>query len=223
LSGAEPRPGAEVEVSLPALDPPGSTHRQQVDWVVPPNMPGGRYTVVIEAEGGAAARVGCVTVRQRDSVSLRATDVNIARPMWVDLDDGVRLLGYDVAAEALAPGDTLYLTLYWQAREPVGRRYKVFTHLLGEVYHAETGNWIWGQQDNEPVNDTRPTSTWRTGEVIVDPYAIALPETTPAGDYVVEIGLYDPATVDRLPVVDAQGRVVADHVVLTHVTVESLR
>ena len=42
----------------------------------------------------------------------------------------------------------------------------MFTHVLGEVYNADAGNFLWGQQDNEPLNGTRPTSTWRTDEVI---------------------------------------------------------
>ncbi|MEZ4645018.1 MAG: hypothetical protein R3E31_20185 [Chloroflexota bacterium] len=31
-----------------------------------------------------------------------------------------------------------------------------------------------GQQDNEPVNNSRPTPSWRPGEVIVDSYALPI-------------------------------------------------
>ena len=155
---------------------------------------------------------------------LTAADVAIAHPLETDFGDGVRLLGYNLEAEGLQPGGTVYLTLYWQAQQPVEHRYKVFTHLLGEVFNARSNNFLWGQQDNEPVNGTRPTSTWRTGEVIVDSYAILLEQQAPTGRYTVEIGLYDPATGERLPVLDdavgfKQGQSVADHLILTHLMV----
>jgi hypothetical protein len=71
------------------------------------------------------------------------------------------------------------------------------------------------------VNGTRPTSTWRIGEVVVDSYAIVLDQQSPPGRYAVEVGLYEPATGERLPVLDEQGRSAADHLVLDHVTVGS--
>jgi hypothetical protein len=135
-------------------------------------------------------------------------------------------MGYDLDAETLAPGEaldpgtSLGLTLYWQALQPVESRYKVFTHVLGEVYNANRDSFLWGQQDNEPVNGTRPTSTWRTGEVIVDRYAIPLDPGAPPGEYVIEVGLYDPATLERLPLLDDRGQPIADHVILTRIEVK---
>ena len=126
-----------------------------------------------------------------------------------------------MAATTILPGEPLYLTLYWQATQPVEHRYKVFTHVLGEVFNARNESFIWGQQDNEPASNTRPTSTWRPGEVIVDSYAIALEGQAPEGQYTVEIGLYDPATQLRLPVLDKQGNVAADHLRLTVVRVDN--
>jgi hypothetical protein len=121
-----------------------------------------------------------------------------------------------VETESPQPGGIVYLTLYWQAQEPVAQKYKVFTHLLGEVYNINSDNFLWGQQDNEPVNNTRPTTTWRSGEVIVDSYAIPIDAQAPAGSYQIEIGLYDPATGVRL-LLQADG----DHLVLTSVKVSS--
>jgi len=42
-----------------------------------------------------------------------------------------------------------------------------------------------------------------------------------AGRYALEIGLYDPATGERLPLLDGQGRNLADHLVLDYVAVEA--
>ena len=211
-----------VQTAVSDVPSSGNTVRQQVDLVIPPDAPSGRYAFAVRPlSGGKMFRFGRVLLRQRRRATLTAADVAIAHPLETDFGDGVRLLGYDIEVEVLRPGDVAHLTLYWQARQPVGHRYKVFTHLLAEVFNAETGNFLWGQQDNEPMNGTQPTSTWRTGEVIVDRYAILLDPQAPDGRYAVEIGLYDPATGERLPVLDEQGRIVADHLVPTHVTVES--
>ena len=111
------------------------------------------------------------------------------------------------------------LTLYWQTPEPVTRNFKVFTHVLGDVYHAETENFLWAQQDNEPVNNKRPTSSWRSEEVIVDPYEMTLPTNTPAGLYSLEIGLYDAIGGERLLLVDESGTAASDHIILTQLNV----
>jgi hypothetical protein len=163
--------------------------------------------------------LGNFALRPWPGDTLVASQVNIGHPLETEFGSGVRLMGYDLSAEATAPGDTLPMTLYWQARHPVESRYKVFTHLLGQAYNAQTDSFLWGQQDGEPVNGTRPTSTWRTGEVIIDRYAIPVDAGAPPGVYAIEIGLYDPATLVRLPVLDGRGQPVADHLILTEIEV----
>jgi hypothetical protein len=164
--------------------------------------------------------LGEFSLRPPPGAMQSASEVHIERPMEVDWESGVRLIGYDVGAKEIAAGEMLAMTLYWQARQPVGSRYKVFTHVLGEVYNARTDSFLWGQQDNEPANGARPTSTWRSGEVIVDRYAIPLDPGTPPGEYTIEVGLYHPATLERLPVLDDRGHPAADHIVLTTIEIE---
>ncbi|MBK8050547.1 MAG: hypothetical protein IPK16_27650 [Anaerolineales bacterium] len=72
--------------------------------------------------------------------------------------------------------------------------YQVFVHLLDAQ-----GNKIL-QRDGQPVQWTRPTSTWREGEYITDHYGLLLPDTLSSGQYRVVVGLYDPVTGQRLPV-----------------------
>ncbi len=69
-------------------------------------------------------------------------------------------------------------------------RYKVFTHLIGTVWNADQGNFLWGQQDNEPQADQLPTTRWAPGEVIVDRYRVKVDPKAPAGVYQVEVGMY---------------------------------
>jgi len=127
----------------------------------------------------------------------------------------VQLLGYDLTTDRLKPGDTLQLTLYWQALNGMETNYTVFTHLLDEDDH------IWGQKDNWPVNSTYPTTKWVKGEIVIDRYDIIVDRDAPPDEYTLEMGMYDLATNERLPVLDAQGWVKDDAIILGYVWLES--
>jgi hypothetical protein len=135
----------------------------------------------------------------------------------------IRLLGYDIECQkgrgerwgdacppALAGGTGLALTLYWQALAPVPTSYTVFTHLTGP------DGSIQGQQDNPPVMGTYPTSEWSPGETIVDKYVIIVARGAPPGDYSLRVGLYDPATGERVAATDESGPLADNQVVLKH-------
>ncbi len=199
-------------------DLPTGMTRQQVDLLVPPTASGGRYLLTVGVMGGQDA-LSLTEVQVRPVAQRTREKVQISHPLQADFD-GIHLLGYDLAHERVRAGDELSLTLYWQASRTVERRYKVFTHLLGSTFNAARGNFLWGQRDAEPVGGTRPTTTWRADEVIVDHYAIPVDADAPPGRYEIEIGLYDPATGVRLPLLDERGSVIADHLVICRVTVE---
>ncbi|HRO90776.1 MAG TPA: hypothetical protein PLC06_09780, partial [Promineifilum sp.] len=124
------------------------------------------------------------------------------------------------AAATARPGESINLRLYWTSDGNISQSYKVFTHLLGDVFNAGGGNFLWGQVDNEPAANTRPTTTWRAGEVIVDEYAIPIAPDAPSGTYRIEIGLYDPINGQRLPALGPDGAPTADHLVLITVDIE---
>jgi len=109
------------------------------------------------------------------------------------------------------------LTLYWQTEKPVEREYTVFVHLQGP------DDVLVAQQDNPPVRGTRPTSGWEINTPIEDPYEIRVPSGTMFGDYTLNVGMYDPATVVRLAAFGPDGgRLPEDRVVLTTVQVRSI-
>ncbi len=73
----------------------------------------------------------------------------------------------------------------------------VFVHALGP-----DGQLV-GQQDGPPRNGAYPTTWWLPGEIVVDRLATGVP--IPPGVSLV-VGMYDPATVVRLPAYDATGQ-----------------
>ena len=125
-----------------------------------------------------------------------------------NLDNRVALVGYKVNKTELSPGEEIRLTLYWQAVGEMNTDYTVFTHLIDHE-----GN-IWGQKDNQPLEGDYPTSVWGVGEIIEDEYILTIKEDAPAGVYRLEVGMYDLATGQRLPILNDNGEVVDDRILL---------
>ncbi len=108
----------------------------------------------------------------------------------------MRLLGYDLETETVQPGQSLRLTLYWQALVPMDRDWSVFVHVLDE------NGIVVAQRDTFPGLGLMPTRKLAAGQTLADTYVIPLSPTTYAPSAAtLEIGLYDYNTGDRLLVV----------------------
>jgi hypothetical protein len=209
---------ATRQVDVPAAALPAGLSRQQVDLPLTPDLPPGRYTVQVQVGNSAPVDVGAFSLVHLSPSGQAALDP-AATPLDVQLGPSIRLLGYDLAQDAVQPGGTLDLTLYWQADAPVTARYKVFTHLLGDVWNAANGNFIWGQVDGEPAGGEAPTTTWTPGAVIADRYRIPVAPDAPPGLYRLEVGLYGLVDGQRLPVLTADSQPAGDAVDLGSIEV----
>jgi hypothetical protein len=188
------------------------------------------FTVPIEAQPGQAQlQMGLVDEPGRplgESVSLASLEIQATErvftvpetqyPSGANLRDLVTLVGANLDRATVGPGETLHLTLYWQAQTRMERSYTVFTHLL------DADSRIWAQQDGIPANGARPTTGWVPGEVISDEVQLAVDPQAPSGDYVIEVGLYDAGdpALPRLPVLDEADQPTDDRVLLAEVRVE---
>jgi len=209
---------ATRQVSIPVAALPAGPSRQQVDLPLSADLPAGRYQITVQVEGEPPLDAGRIQVLSATPAGDAALDA-AATPLDVRLGPSIRLLGYELAQRAVEPGGALDVTLYWQAEAPVSGRAKVFTHLLGEVWNAANGNFIWGQVDSEPLNGQAPTTTWAPGAVIADRYSIPVAPDAPAGLYRLEVGLYGLVDGQRLPVVAAGGQPLGDAVELGSIEV----
>jgi len=143
------------------------------------------------------------------------------RPVGAELGGQVRLLGYGLRldgqsvspATVVPPGAMLRLKLYWQALARMNVDYTVFTHLL------DAGGVMRGQKDSPPLQGKYPTTAWQPGERLVDSYDIKVDAAAPVGVYILEIGMYEWPINKRLPITDAQGRPVGDHLILARIQV----
>jgi 4-amino-4-deoxy-L-arabinose transferase-like glycosyltransferase len=130
-------------------------------------------------------------------------------PQTAVFADGLHLRGFRLgdgdSSMVVEAGEVVPLTLVWYAEHSPKKAYTVFTHLV------DTHGMLWGQWDNPPVWGTYPTTEWAAGETVFDQYQIPVDENTPPGKYHLLVGLYDPVSGDRLPVVDERGEPIGDH------------
>jgi len=193
----------------------GQPVRDQVDLVLPANAPPGQDTLRLRLtwlrpDGGRlACRPGWLPawLTGGDSLTLPGVQVveeenrrfdlpPVANPVHAGFGDQLELLGYDLPAAVVQPGGRLALTLFWRSRSSdIRASYSVFVHLVGP------DGAIRGQQDKAPgERGKRPTSSWLTGEVIVDPVELELAPDAPPGSYQLWVGMYLASTGERLPV-----------------------
>jgi hypothetical protein len=190
---------------------PGGLIREKYTLMTPPEMPAGQYPlriVPVTADGtpldGSTITLGSVEVVSPDR--LFELPEGIPYPLDYRLEDGIRLRGLALATPAAAPGGRIQLTLFWQAEEQPAGLYTAFVHLIGP-----DGSNV-AQDDRWPAYT--PSNTWAAGQVIVDEYAISLPEDAPAGQYQIGVGLYDAATGVRLAMTDPAGAAVPDNLLV---------
>jgi hypothetical protein len=131
----------------------------------------------------------------------------------VQLGEQLALLGFDDAKAQITPGKDLKLTLYWMALARPDGNYKVFAHLIDD------NGKLWSQHDDFPAFGSYPMVEWQGGEVVADRIKIELPADIPAGVYHVFVGMYDPATGERLPLVRDGERLQGDTIELASVTI----
>jgi hypothetical protein len=97
------------------------------------------------------------------------------------------------------------LTLYWRADAPVASDYSIFVHLLDEQ------GQLLGQLDGTPYANRYPLWAWQPGQIIQDQRDLAAAQVDLAQLHSVAVGIYDPATGQRLAAVDAEGNLLPDN------------
>lgn len=112
-------------------------------------------------------------------------------PVDAGFGERIRLRGYDLSPVTI--GQTATVDLYWEALADIIDDYKVFIHLM------DPNSAIIAQSDAAPAAGFAPTFRWLAGDLIRDRHRLQLPADLPAGDYRLYAGLYDVATLARLP------------------------
>jgi 4-amino-4-deoxy-L-arabinose transferase-like glycosyltransferase len=181
----------------------GQVIHEKYRVVIPADLAAGGYALsleLVDANGRSLdsqrINLGTVTVVSPDR--LFTLPDNIEQPLALQFGDLASLRGYSLPQQAAVPGEPITLTLYWQVASQPAEIVSTFVHLVGP-----DGNVV-VQGDQWPGG--LPSTTWAAGQVIIDEYAIQLPEDAPLGQYQIVVGLYPPATGVRLPIFAAAGQ-----------------
>jgi hypothetical protein len=129
-----------------------------------------------------------------------------ATPANIKFGDSIELVGYRLSrnnAECAAEGTTTCLLLEWRAVNPPPADYNVFIQL-----------WAGEKQltgfDSPPLNGDYPTSIWEPNETVIDAHALDISQAA-AGEYRLRLGLYNLASGERLPALQADGAPLRDY------------
>jgi len=120
------------------------------------------------------------------------TNPNPTIPLQIRLGDQVILRGASLAPNAQQA--TLYVSLYWQSVQPFPREYKIFVHLRDAAGTTIVNG------DHLPYDNLVPTTRWPVGSTIKETIRLDLPPNLALADYHLSLGMYDPASQERLPV-----------------------
>ncbi|MFQ5578825.1 MAG: hypothetical protein ACE5G8_17750, partial [Anaerolineae bacterium] len=174
--------------------PPGLYLRHPLQLTIPPGALPVRYTLrvglynpqsgvrlPVAGDSQTAFAVGQVWVRP-------AAAPAVPPGPRARFGESIQLLG----ARFDEPAQTV--TLYWQTDAPLPTGYSIFLHQL------DAGGTVVGQADGAPFGNLYALSDWRPGQVVAD--------ARPLGGSVVRrllVGVYSPASGERLPAVDNAG------------------
>lgn len=118
---------------------------------------------------------------------LRGTNLTLKpqHTLNVMFADPIRLVGLDLNSNQILAGQDLKFTLYFEGDGPIGRDYRIFTHLIGPDGSLAV------QDDRIAGADSYPTSLWVTGARIRNIFNIRVPPDLSPGAYRLIAGLYD--------------------------------
>jgi len=100
-------------------------------------------------------------------------------------DAGLGMIGFRLDSNLHRAGDTINLTLYWQAQRFLTENYRVVVYLVNN-----RDGQIWSKTDFRHPG-YYPTSRWNTRQYVTDRYMLELPQTISAGNYQITIEVYD--------------------------------
>jgi hypothetical protein len=132
----------------------------------------------------------------RDFVTLGTLDLppDSGPAARIHFGETLALVDYQIDPWRLRPGAELAVSLTWEALVAPPLDYAVFVHLLLPP------STVWAQSDAMPQGGAAPTSAWQAGQRVADRLTLRVPPDAAPGLYNIEIGLYDPATGERLRV-----------------------
>ena len=168
------------------------------ELLIGPQVSAGEARLEVQVRGGQPLALATISIEEAERL-FQVPPVQYTA--YARFGQVAELVGYDLPITKTTSQQDVPLTLYWRAinRETLSKSYVVFTHLL-----TEGGDRLVAQHDGPPSGGQKPTTGWVEGEIVIGPHLLRWREAY-AGTCPIEVGLYDPATGERVPTYDRAG------------------
>ncbi len=172
----------------------GDTYLERRQLPIGPRWVPGAYQarVVIRDPQGAELAGGQLGTIQVEPLARVTTALVPAHDIGATFADGIVLSG--VTVTNVSGQHSLNVHLAWKAIAEPARAYTVFVHVLG------LNDKLIAQHDGPPSQGVWPTTTWTAGQAVDDPHMLTNIDATTGTSVLLEIGLYDPNTGVRVPI-----------------------
>lgn len=137
-------------------------------------------------------------------VLFHATPTGNTRPALALFSNGI---GLKEASVKPLPDERLYVRLVWECQQSMPTDYAATVQLLGP-------DGLIAQNDGPPALGYYPISAWRPGDQVIDERILALRVPFEPASQQLIVALYDPDTLERVPVTGSDGRSLGDHYAL---------
>jgi hypothetical protein len=131
---------------------------------------------------------------ERSTFLAGPTDVAL-EPIGAVFEGGIELVAGGVLDD-VQPGIPLRMAFDWRVEDPVSDSLAIFVHLMRDDVE------VVAQRDAGPGDGLFPIEAWKPGELVRDHFALLLPSTLPAGEYEIQVGVYDATTSMRHSLVE---------------------
>lgn len=119
----------------------------------------------------------------------------IQHPLAVQFGDIAILHGYTYLTDSR--GNTTHLFLYWEALQQTPTEHSILVHILADMDSIPIISLDHGLADSI-ISMTQ----WEAGVGTIYRDPIVIPTDLPYGDYIVRVGIYDTATIEKLPILN---------------------
>jgi 4-amino-4-deoxy-L-arabinose transferase-like glycosyltransferase len=138
---------------------------------------------------------------------------DVENPVDINFGDQIKLVGYELNGETWHPGEDLKVTMYWEALDDLDEDY----WLLMRLVHRRGYDLVF--KDGCPSAGRYTTDHWKKGDVIPSVHRLRIPDDAADANYRLTLSMHPFGSEEWLPVLDAQGRVTGDLVILTLIPV----
>jgi hypothetical protein len=124
---------------------------------------------------------------------------------WVNFDDQIRLLGYQMENTNLGRNDKLRIRFFFEASGKINTSWKIFIHIDSTGASNRINGDHWPLNMSSDPEEKNCVGCWRTnhwmeGDIVLDDYQTDVPLGCPSGTQQLHMGFFTPGSDKRLKV-----------------------